>query len=230
MSIELNDTLLDEDPARAANREVLKGMLRGNPDWLRGDPELLAELGLRLDAANIVDFGPVALSRVSAAHERESSARKRLETMARANFAAQTQTHGAVVDLLRSESLADMAERVDQLARLRFGLAVGGVAVEGGDTPPGWITLVEGQADLILGDGVQARLGRLPTANGLFGPLGPVIESAALARLTMWDPARQGVLAFGSTDANAFTPEMGAELIVFLARVVERTAERWARP
>jgi hypothetical protein len=104
------------------------------------------------------------------------------------------------------------------------------LAVEGGETPPGWVTLVEGQTDLILGDCVHARLGRLPTASGFFGALGPVIESAALARLTMWDPGRQGVIAFGSIDADAFTPEMGAELVIFLAKVVERTAERWPRP
>ena len=228
--MDLSDTPIIQDPSRAANLEVMKSLLRGNPDWLRGDPQLLAELGLRLDAANIVDFGPVALSRVSAAHQRESSARKRLETMARANFAAQTQTHAAVIDVLESDCLADMADRVDQLARLRFGLAFGGLAVEGGATPSGWVTLVEGQTDLILGDAVKARLGRLPTAGGLFGALGPVIESAALARLTMWKPSRQGVIAFGAVDGDAFTPEMGAELVVFLARVVERTAERWPRP
>jgi hypothetical protein len=191
---------------------------------------LLAELGLRLDAANIVDFGPVALSRVSAAHQRESSARKRLESMARANFAAQTQTHAAVVDVLGSQSLADLAARVDRLARLRFGLAFGGLAVEEGETPAGWVTLVEGQTDLILGAGVNARLGRLPTASGLFGALGPVVESAALARLTIWNPVQRGVIAFGSVDPEAFTPEMGAELVVFLAKVVERTVERWPPP
>jgi hypothetical protein len=230
MSMDANDTPLTQDPSRVANLEVMRGLLRGNPDWLRSDPQLLADLGLRLDAANIVDFGPVALSRVSAAHQRESSARKRLETMARANFAAQTQTHAAVIDVLNSDSLADLAGRVDQLARLRFGLACGGLAVEGGETPAGWVTLVEGQTDLILGAGVPARLGRLPTAAGLFGSLAPVIESAALARLTMWSPARQGVIAFGSIEADAFTPEMGAELVAFLAKVVERTAERWPRP
>ena len=153
--MDLSDAPITPDFPQAASPEVMRGLLRGNADWLRGDPQLLAELGLRLDAANIVDFGPVALSRVSAAHQRESSARKRLETMARANFAAQTQTHAAVIDVLRSRSLADMAERVDQLARLRFGLAFGGLAVEGGETPPGWVTLVEGQTDLILGRGGQ---------------------------------------------------------------------------
>jgi hypothetical protein len=230
MSMDLSDTAIVQDSSHAANLEVVRGLLRGNADWLRRDPQLLAELGLRLDAANIVDFGPVALSRVSAAHQRESSARKRLETMARANFAAQTQTHAAVIDVLRSQSLADMAKRVDQLARLRFGLAFGGLALEGGETPPGWVTLVEGQTDLILGEEVNAGLGRLPTASGLFGALGPVVESAALARLTMWDPARLGVISFGSCDQDAFTPEMGAELVIFLAKVVERTAERWPRP
>lgn len=230
MLMDLSDAPITPDFPQAARPEVMRGLLRGNADWLRGDPQLLAELGLRLDAANIVDFGPVALSRVSAAHQRKSSARKRLETMARANFAAQTQTHAAVIDVLRSRSLADMAERVDQLARLRFGLAFGGLAVEGGETPPGWVTLVEGQTDLILGRGINAGLGRLPTAGGLFGILAPVVESAALARLTMWEPAREGVMAFGSCDPDAFTPEMGAELVVFLAKVVERTAERWPRP
>ena len=230
MSMDANETPLAPDSSRVANQEVMRGLLLGNPHWLRGDPQLLSDLGLRLDAANIVDFGPVALSRVSAAHQRESSARKRLETMARANFAAQTQTHAAVIDVLGSDDLADVAKQVDQLARLRFGLAFGGLAVEGGETPSGWVTLVEGQTDLILGEGVDSRLGRLPTAAGLFGGLAPVIESAALARLTMWSPARHGVIAFGSVDADAFTPEMGAELVVFLAKVVERTAERWPRP
>jgi len=46
-------------------------------------------------------------------------------------------------------------------------------------------------------------------------------------RMAIWEPARQGVLAFASADADAFTREMGAELVAFLARVIERTAERW---
>jgi len=133
--------------------------------------------------------------------------------------------------VLSADSLACLADRVDELARLRFGLAFGGLALEGGDTPPGWRMLVEGQTDLILGATVlPVRLGHAPTAAGLFGGLAPFIGSVALARLTIWSPARTGVIAFGSTDPDAFAPEMGAELVTFLARVVERTAERWPRP
>jgi uncharacterized protein YigA (DUF484 family) len=37
-------------------------------------------------------------------------------------------------------------------------------------------------------------------------------------------------MAFGSADPDAFTADMGTELVMFLAKVVERTAERWPRP
>ncbi len=229
MQADVTDPGAIPEPFLVADEQGLRGLLRANPDWLRGDPQLLSELGLRLDAANIVDFGPVALSRVSAAHQRESSERKRLEAMARANFAAQAQTHAAVIDVLTAVDLSDLARQVDRMARQRFGLAVGAVALEGGETPEGWFTLVEGQADLVLAGAAHARLGRIPTAGGLFGTLAPVVASVALARLSLWDDSRQGVLAFGSTDPDAFAPDMGAELVNFLARVVERTAGRWPR-
>ena len=200
-----------------------------NRDTIRQDSDLLAQLGLRIDVANIIDFGPIALSRVSAAHERESSERKRLESTARANFAAQAQTHAAVIDLLESRNLADLARRVDDLARLRFGLAAGVIAIEGaGNVPAGWKPLIEGQVDLILGPRELARMGHAPTALGLFGALAPQIGSLALVRLAIWTPARQGVIAFGAMDPTAFSDDMGSELVTFLARVVERTAERWA--
>jgi hypothetical protein len=35
------------------------------------------------------------------------------------------------------------------------------------------------------------------------------------------------VLAFGAAEPDGFTADMGAELVAFIARVVERMAERW---
>jgi uncharacterized protein YigA (DUF484 family) len=213
-----------------AEADAARRLLRRHPRLLRDDPDLLAALGLRLDAANVVDFGPVALSRVSAAHEREFSERRRLEAMARANFAAQTQTHAAVIDVLRARDAADLAGCVDRLARERFGLLVGALALEGDGAPAGWRPLLEGQVDLALGRGRLARLGRLPIAAGLFGDLAPRVQSAALARLTLRSSrdssAAQGILALGSADPEAFAEDMGPELVAFLAAVVEHAAER----
>ena len=209
--------------------ETVRRFLVDNPDFLRDDQALLADLGLRIDAANIVEFGPAALARVHAAHKLESSARRYLEATAQENFAAQAQTHGAVIDLLEARNHADLARRVDDMAQLRFGLTAGVVALEGpGRTPAGWRMLVEGQVDLLLGGSQRLdAMGFQPTSLGLFGTRSDQIRSMALVRMAIWEPARQGLLAFGSADPEAFTPDMGAELVAFLARVVERTAERW---
>ncbi len=227
--------MIDVQPAAdhgsKSDPDTIRHLLRRHRDLVCEDHQLLAELGLRLDVANVIDFGPVALSRVTAAHARESGERKRLEATARANFEAQAQTHAAVVDLLEARDPADLARRVDELARVRFGLAVGGVAVESpGPAPAGWRALVEGQVDLILGPRKRVLMGHAPTALGLFGDLARQIESVALVRLTLWSPTRQGVIAFGSADREAFTADMGSDLISFLARVTERTAERWPPP
>ena len=209
--------------------DEVRRFLSDNPGFLTGDPALMAELGLKPDAANnVVEFGPAALARVHEAHKRESSARKHLEATARANFAAQAQTHGAVVDLLDARNHADLARRVDELAQLRFGLAAGVVALEGPErTPAGWKTMMEGGIDLVVGLQRVALMGFQPTALGLFGERAPQIRSMAMVRMAIWEPARQGLLAFGSADENGFTADMGTELVAFLARVVERTAERW---
>ena len=214
---------------QALGPDEVRRFLSDNPGFLTGDPALMAELGLKPDAANnVVEFGPAALARVHEAHKRESSARKHLEATARANFAAQAQTHGAVVDLLDARNHADLARRVDELAQLRFGLAAGVVALEGPErTPAGWKTMMEGGIDLVVGLQRVALMGFQPTALGLFGERAPQIRSMAMVRMAIWEPSRQGLLAFGSADADGFTEEMGTELVAFLARVVERTAERW---
>lgn len=215
---------IDEAPLEPA---AVRRFLADNPTFLREDDGLLEELGLKLAAGNVVDFGPAAIARVHAAHQREAMQRQQLEEIARANFSAQAQTHGAVVDLLDARNQSDLAHRLDHLAQHRFGLAAAVIALEGEQAPAGWKLLVEGQVDLILGDHGLARMGVLPTALGLFEARQGEIRSMALVRMAIWEPSHQGLLAFGSADPEGFTPDMGSELVAFLARVVERTAERW---
>ena len=153
---------------------------------------------------------------------------RRRKPSARAHCAAQAQTHGAVVDMLESRNHADLARRVDELAQLRFGLIGGVVALEGPErSPAGWRMLIEGQIDMIIGHDRVALMGFEPVALGLFGDRAPQVRSMAMVRMAIWEPSREGLLAFGSEDEHGFTEDMGAELVAFLARVVERTAERW---
>ena len=208
---------------------AVRRFLSDNPEFIRDDHGLLDELGLKVAAGNVVDFGPAALARVHAAHQREATQRQQIEETARANFSAQAQTHGAVIDLLDARNHSDLAWRVDGIAQRRFGLAAGIIVLEDPDrAPAGWHRLVEGQVDMILGGAQRlARMGFAPTALPLFGAKAEEIRSMAMVRMAIWEPARQGLLVFGSPDPEGFTEDMGTELVAFLARVVERTAERW---
>jgi uncharacterized protein len=208
--------------------EEVRAFLRAEPGFVRDDFDLLKDLGLRMDAANMVDFGPAALARATQAHRRESDARQRIETTAHANFVAQAQTHAAVIDLLDSRNHSDLALRVDEMARHRFGLAAGVVALEGPDrVPAGWHALAPTQAQMIVGAGKAFRMGFHAPALGLFGERAGQVKSMALLLTETWMPGRVGVIGFGSADPEGFTADMGPELVGFLARVVERTAERW---
>lgn len=216
------NSALDED------WRIVAGFLSEHPHRLREDEALLEELGLRLRGDKVVDFGPAALARLKQAKSAEKQARVQLEATARANFAAQAQAHAAVVDILESRNNSDLARRLDEIAQLRFGLVTGVVAIEGeGSTPAGWRELAPGFTDTLLGPNGLARMGQTPHTELLFSQQAEAVRSVAMVRVAIWSPARQGVLAFGSPDPEGFTPQMGAELVAFLARVVERTAERW---
>lgn len=212
----------------AVDPDSVRAFLRTEPEFLRQDEHLLGELGLKVAGDNVIDFGPAALARAAAAHKREASVRQAIEDNARANYSAQAQTHAAVIDLLDARNHSDLARRVDEMARGRFGLSAGVVALEGPTrVPAGWHILAEGQVDMILGEAPIARMGFFAPALLLFGDQAETIRSMALVRMAIWEPRREALIGFGSKDPEGFTSDMGTELVNFLARVVERTAERW---
>lgn len=222
------------EPAKEASPEAapvwpeLRAWLKAHPEHFLHDHELLNELGLKPVARNVVEFGPAALSRLEAVVQRESGARKAIEQVARANFAAQAQTHVTVLDLLEARNHTDLARRLDHACQARFGLAAAVVALEKpGPAPFGWRALPEGGVAELLGEHGLSRLGPTPAGEALFGPRAETVKSAALVRMALWAPARHALVAFGSPDSAGFTPEMGCELIAFVTRVVERVAERW---
>lgn len=206
----------------------VRAWLSKHPEHLTGDRELLAQLGLKPQPRNVVEFGPAALSRLEQVVEREAENRKAIEDLARANFIAQAKSHAAVLDLMGARNHADLARRLDLAARTRFDLVCGVIALEKPGTAPfGWKLIDENGVDALIGEDGVARLGRDVVVDDLFGDLTPKVKSAALVRVQVGSPAREAVAAFGSADPDGFAPDMGVELVAFLARVVERTAERW---
>jgi len=211
----------------------IRAWLQANSQTLLDDRSLLEEIGLKPHGRNVVEFGRAALTRLEEAAEREADARKRIEAIARANFAAQTQTHVAALDLMEARNPSDLARRLDAVAQGRFGLAGAAIALEKpGGVPFGWRGLEAGGVDALLGDHGLTWLGPNFDGLNLFGAGEDQVKSVALIRMAPQFPgaettARHAVCAFGSPEEDGFTPTMGCELVAFIARVVERTAERW---
>ncbi len=210
----------------AAGWPSVRAFLHKHPDLVQQDGELLERLNLKIGGPGVVDFGPAALARQIEAMRKETAARQALEANARANFAAQAQCHAAVLDLLDARHPADLARRLDETARGRFGLLTGVLVVEG-RAPGGWVGLEGGMVETIIGGPGPSRLGASDYAPMIFPKAPEPVASCALIRLSLWRVARPGLLALASTDADAFAPDMGSDLIGFLARVLERTADRW---
>lgn len=209
--------------------------LETNGQHLLEDRELLEQLGLRAEGRNVVDFGRAALHKMEANAQREAGARRLIEEISRTNFAAQTQTHVAALDLMEATSHIELARQLDMTTQARFGLAGAAIAIEKpGIVPFGWKALEPGRVDALLGEDGRNWLGPNFTGLDLFGPADGEVRSVALVRMNIRfadesDP-RAALCAFGSVEDEGFTPAMGCELIAFVARVFERMAGRWALP
>lgn len=208
--------------------QTLRRLLPEYAQQIRQDPATLEALNLQPKARTLIDFGPAALSRLEARALRDFDMRRQLEMTARANFDAQSQAHALALELMQSRNLSDLAQRLSREARNRFGLITATIALE--DTAPiplGWMTLDYGGVDYIIGETEQSVLGPDGVCRALFGEDVRRVRSAAVIRTAMWRDRRPGAVAFGSADYDGFTPDMGAELVAFVAHVVERMAERW---
>ena len=211
-----------------AEWEKLRAWLIRHADQLRSDGDLLDQLGLKPAASNVVEFIPPTLARIEAERNREAEARKAIEAVAEANFRTQTQIQAAVLDLLESRSHTDLSRRVEESAQRYFELVTATLALEGPQrVPVGWKLLTPGCVDELIGAGRLTRLGSIAGLEPLFGDRAKKVKSVALVRMSLWSPERPALMAYGSADPDHFSAGMGVELVNYLARVVERTTERW---
>jgi uncharacterized protein len=223
-----SETDLKARLAALMDYQTLRDLLPDFVDDIKRDQALLTSLGLQAKTRNLIDFGPAALARLEARAFRDFDVRRQLEATAKANFDAQSEAHALILSLLDSRNHSDLARRLNEEARVRFGLSAAVIALEDtASVPLGWMTLDYGGVDYILGETGLSLFGPEGVCRALFGDDIKRVKSAAILRMALWREGRPGVVAFGSSDYEGFTPDMGTELVAFVTRVVERVAERW---
>jgi uncharacterized protein YigA (DUF484 family) len=210
--------------------------LRQHPDFLVDHPELLEVLtppSVRR-GERVVDMQQFMVQ-----HQRAELARLRHQQRAligttRANLAAQSRVHQAVLALLAASSFEQLIQIVttDLAALLDADVVTIGVEQIGPSRPRfshhGVQLLETGTVERVLGPDRDALL--QPDVSGdpkLFGDGAGLVRSAAFLRLAVSPAAPAGLLCIGMRRPGKFHGGQGTELLSFLARALGVTIAAW---
>ena len=211
--------------------------LRRHPSFLEEHPELLEILTPPSErtGANVHDMQQFMLRRMGDEFGRLRGQFVELIETGRSNMTVQSQVHGAVLALLEARSFEHLIYLLtEELAPI---LDVDAVTIcierEGEEAPArartaGVYVLELHGVDSRIGQGLDVLLvNDIPADPDVFGPAAGIVRSQALARLRCGKRAPSGLIAFGARDRRKFQPDQGADLLVFLARALERQIQGW---
>ncbi len=180
----------------------------------------------------ITDFTAALVRKLQGEHRLAKAVQRELVAIARNNQASQRLVHQAVLTLLDAKGFADAVDIVTRTFPPLFGCESVRICIEGCEIsawpmdimllPPGHVLAELGQ------DGIQMRT-KCPGDPAIFGKDAASVASHAFLRIDLGDIAPGAMLAFGSSEDGKFQPSQSADLLVFLARVVEKCLKNHLR-
>lgn len=152
-----------------------------------------------------------------------------LVELAKANLAAQAQTHSAVLGVLDADSLLMLDRALAGPVATSLGVDLVRVFVEGQTPLPSGQSIracAPGLTDALLG-GKAEWIGPLDARYGdaLYAPQAARLRSEARVGLDLANT--RGVVCLASCDESVFTPGQAGDLLHFFARVLERQISPW---
>ncbi|MEN9874555.1 MAG: hypothetical protein RL186_1452 [Pseudomonadota bacterium] len=220
------DTAFAQDPE--LDLDVVRDFLMQNPEFVRGDTELLHRIAAEPKAGNVIAIADLARDRMMRETRAVRSRFSAIVETARANYEAQVRVQEAIIAILDARDPEDLGERL--AGHVAFALAADSCVVtvsetyadsQGLDKIGGAIErLVPVEQPILMGAIDQPR-------HWLYGDNGVHLQSEALARLEFGQGRRLAMLGLASRDIEAFRADHGGELVIFFARVLERVLSRF---
>lgn len=215
--------------------EDVVAFLKERKDFFRDHPDLLDELTVTTEdrVRGVVNFQQVLLERLKKDKSNAHKVQKELIETFRANMNNQNRIQTAVLVILEAETFEEFIESVTQDLPVLLDVDTVNLIIESTSKEVPFINQSgirfarQGFVKQWLGDG-DALL--QPNINGhedIFGPGAGLVKSHALLRLEISQNTPAGIIAFGSRNPEAFTPEQAIDQIGFLAQVVERCFRIW---
>ena len=229
---------------KAAIAEELRKRILKAPDAILDDTDVmraLAKAGDRARGENVIDMRGIAMDRLEARLDRLESTHQTVISAAYENLAGTNQIHRAILTMMEPTDFVDFVKtlcgevahilRVDR-ARLVLEShqedsdpalsGLDGVMMVG---EPGFVR------DYVThGRDVGPRQVTLrsvhPEEGGLYGA-NIAIRSEACLIIDLGEERLPGMLAFGSSIEDQFTPSQGTDLLSFFASVLELHMRHW---
>lgn len=179
----------------------------------------------------VIDLAARQRSKLETELSRLRASNEALIALAKANLAAQAQAHAAVLALMEAETLPALDRKLAGRVAGALGVDVVRVFIEGHTLLPAGQALqacAPEFTDALVGSKAE-RLGPIDTryADALYAGKASVLRSEAIVRLDIGGVA--GALCLASRDGDMFRPDQAADLLHFLARVLERRLAPWLK-
>ncbi len=221
--------------AKDISEEDVIAFLRKKKDFFRDNPELLEELSApgQDRGRGVVDFQQVLVERLKSDKSNAHKVQKELIETFRANMSNQSRIQTAVLVILEAETFEEFIETITQDLPVLLDVDTINLVIEATSkevpfvnqsgirfAKPGFVRSWLGDGDALL----------QPNINGheeIFGPGAGLVKSHALLRIEISTNTPAGIIAFGSRNPEAFSPEQAIDQVGFLAQVVERCFRIW---
>ncbi len=203
---------------------MLRQMLIENPDWVRGDAELLSHIA---GAPNgVADLGRVVRDRLLGEVRQLKQRERAFAHAARENLALMARAQSFVLSLIECADLNELDYKLAWEAPTALGVDSVRLYLEGA-TPMIVSEAIHacavGLTDELLGD-ENDFTGQCSDRTGrtLYGK---EVGSHALCRISVGDQV--GLLALAAREADMFHSGQGTEILNFVARAVEKRLGQW---
>ncbi len=183
----------------------------------------------------VINFEDRAVARLRAQVAAAEEANQDLIAFARGHSGAVASIHAAVLAAVEAEGFDHLIHIVTQDWPQILGLDAVAVALYAGDkgmrADASGLQFVDPRVIERSCAGFEGVVLRgVKRGHPLFGPACTLIRAEALVRLDSDAPLPSGLLALGQRSELGFESRHGAELLVFLGRVLTRSMARWLIP
>lgn len=235
---------------QAKPQDAVRKQIINDPNQVLEDHDIMRALISADEEArgkNVVDLRTIALERLEGRLDRLEDTHRHVIAAAYDNLASTNQIHRATLAILEPHSFADFLELLKvELAQI-LNVASARLVLESPAATPE----MEEQLQKEFGSGVcfcapgavaeYITRGRSATVRPvtlraiqdadpiLFGDAAYDVTSEALLRLDLGKGNLPAMLVLGSVATEQFTPQKGADLLMFFASAFERVLRRWLR-